>query len=550
MKKTLLFITIIIALYSCADKTKNVVTTVVTAKTDYKTDFNQYFSSNRNSKIVSPIHDIKLDSLHWIQDFYKSINYSTIWINDSIQLNEEGNSLMQQLHQSKNYGLDTRLYPLKKLRELSHKLEETINASDRFVIASEIEPLLSYFYMLHGRHLNYGLIESIEAHTSVPRKEFTVNLPIYLKQAYEANSIIENLFDLQPKHKEYRNLQIGLENFLKNTSLSTINVNVKNFRIDSLKAVAQAKKALIVHQYLTEDYKDSLFVSALEKFQVDHALKPDGVVGSNTAKALSVSPYEYYQRLVVDMERWRWKEPFNKTRIYVNIPSYELQLFKNDSLVDKHIVVVGSFKNQTPEMVDSLKFIIAYPYWNVPRKISVKEILRKIKKDSTYLTRNGYEIMTKDRETVDPSLVDWTTVNNHNFNYLIRQSGGSLNALGMVKFLFPNKDAIYLHDTPSKRFFFRERRAYSHGCVRVQNALDLAKYLLEDDKNKYDIEAVNNAIKNRKEKWINLNKKVSIYLQYFTTSADASGKITFYEDVYKLDKAIMKDIRLSVNSKS
>ena len=158
--------------------------------------------------------------------------------------------------------------------------------------------------------------------------------------------------------------------------------------------------------------------------------------------------------------------------------------------------------------------------------------------------------MTKDRETVDPTTVDWTTVNNRNFNYLIRQGGGSSNALGLVKFIFPNKNAIYLHDTPSKRFFKRERRAYSHGCVRVQNALELAKYLLDEDKNKYDIKTVNTSIKNKTEKWIRLNNKVSIYLLYVTTAANNSGNITFYEDVYKLDKSLMKDLDLVVNSKS
>jgi len=553
MKKILLYTTIIFALFSCAKKANKTVMSEDTAtisKTDYKADLHQYFTSNQNTIITTPIANIKLDSLQWVQDFYKGINYSTVWINDSIQLNQNGNRLLQQLHQSKNYGLDTRLYPLSKLRDLSLKLSEIEKIEDRYAIASQMDVLLTYFYMVHGKHLNYGILQSIEKHTTVPRKLFTVNLPNYLKQAYEADSIMERLYDLQPKHQEYTNLQKGLEKYLKTASLSTESINVVNFRKDSILSKSQAKKALVLHQYLSEENKDSLFVTALEKFQTEHALKSDGVVGSNTAKALTVSPNEYYQRLVVDLERWRWKEPFNTTRIYVNIPSYELQLFKNDNLVDKHIVVVGSYKNQTPEMIDSLKYVIAYPYWNVPRKISVKEILGKIKRDSTYLSRNGYEIMTKDRETVDPTSVDWTAVNSHNFNYLIRQGGGSSNALGLVKFIFPNKDAIYLHDTPSKRFFKRERRAYSHGCVRVQNALGLAKYLLDEDANKYNIKTVNSSIKEKKERWIRLNKKVSIYIQYVTTAADDSGSITFYEDVYKLDKPLMKDLNLVINSKS
>ncbi len=550
MKKILLYTIVIFALFSCAKKTNKTVkseNTIAISKTDFKAGLHQYFASNQDTIFTSPIADIDMDSLQWVKDFYKEINYSTVWINDSIQLNQNGNRLLQQLHQSKNYGLDARLYPLDKLRELSLKLSETEEVEKRYAIASQMDVLLSYFYMVHGKHLNYGILESIEKHTTVPRKLFTINLPNYLKQAYEADSIMERLYDLQPKHNEYHNLQKGLEKYLTTASLSTEKVSVVNFRKDSIKSKAQAKKALILHQYLSEENKDSLFVVALEKFQKEHALKPDGVVGSNTAKALSISPNEYYQRLVVDLERWRWKETFSPTRIYVNIPSYELQLFKNNNLVDKHIVVVGSYRNQTPEMVDSLTYVISYPYWNVPRKISVKEILGKIKRDSTYLSRNGYEIMTKDRQTVDPTSVDWESVNSRNFNYLIRQGGGNSNALGLVKFIFPNKDAIYLHDTPSKHFFKKERRAYSHGCVRVQNALKLAEYLLDEDENKYDIEAVNSSIKKKTEKWIRLNNKVSIYLQYVTTAADNLGNITFYEDVYKLDKPLMKDLALTIN---
>ncbi len=546
MKKIYLLISIIITVFSCADNT-NKTGTIGSASIDYKADFYQYFSSNHNSKITTPIDDIALDSVQWVQNFYKSINYSTIWINDSIQLNKNGKRLLQQLYNAKNYGLDTRLYPINKIRTLNQQLDTISIIDDRYIIASQIDVLLSYFYMLHGKHLNYGILDSIQTHSLVPRKQFKINLPKYLKQAYESDSIMDKLYDLQPKHQEYHNLQKGMESFLKKASLSTENINVINFREDSLKSVALAKEALILHQYLSEEDKDSLYTNALEKFQMEHGLKTDGLIGNNTAKALSISPYEYYQRIVVSLERWRWKEPFNGTRIYVNIPSYELELFKNNSLVKKHTVVVGSFKNQTPEIVDSLAYVIAYPYWNVPKKISVKEILLKAQKDSTYLMRNNYEVMTKKREAVEPDSVNWSTVNSKNFNFLFRQRGGGKNALGYVKFIFPNKHAIYLHDTPSKSFFSRERRAYSHGCVRVQDALHLAEYLLDDDQNKYNVDSVNAAIKNQKEKWMPLNSKVSIYLYYFTTAANKSGDITFYEDPYKLDKVLMKDLALNIN---
>jgi murein L,D-transpeptidase YcbB/YkuD len=183
----------------------------------------------------------------------------------------------------------------------------------------------------------------------------------------------------------------------------------------------------------------------------------------------------------------------------------------------------------------------------VPRKISVKEILGKAQKDSTYLTRNNYEVFDYSRNVIEPTSVNWNEVDENSFNYLVRQKGGGSNALGLVKFIFPNKRAIYFHDTPSKYLFNNETRAYSHGCVRVHKALDLADYLLKSDNNKYTIDSVYTYIKKRKQKPIALNTKLPIYMYYATTSADSLGTITFYNDVYKIDEKLIAEL-IVINS--
>jgi murein L,D-transpeptidase YcbB/YkuD len=138
--------------------------------------------------------------------------------------------------------------------------------------------------------------------------------------------------------------------------------------------------------------------------------------------------------------------------------------------------------------------------------------------------------------------VDWSSVTKNNFNYYIRQQGGGANALGLVKFIFPNKHSIYLHDTPTKYHFDLETRAYSHGCIRVHKAMDLAKFLLEDDENKYTIDSVYKYIDKKKEKHMSLNKKLPIFLYYFTAEADSAGSVKFYDDVYGLDKKLIKEL--------
>ncbi len=548
MKNTVLLISIVLLLFSCSGFEKNAEKEVekVTQR-DYKAELNQYFSSNYLSKVLPNLKGVKLDSIEWIHKFYKNTHHSTIWINDSIQLSENGLRLITQLSNAKNYGLETRLYAINTLQNLKKELD-TIQLNDKkYTTAMELEVLLTHYYMLHGKHLNYGILDSISNVSLLPRKKFNIDLPTYLYKAYKADSIIEKLFDLQPKHAEYHNLQKGLVKFLENNNLSTEDVDVQNFRVDSLKAIIQAKKALVLHQYLPEIHNDSLYFNALTRFQSEHGLKPDSLIGKNTAKALSISTYRYYKQIVANLERWRWREDWSSNYIFTNIPSYKMQLIKDGKQVREHKVVVGKFKNQTPEIIDTLEYIITYPYWNVPRKISVKEILKKAQKDSTYLTRNNYEVLTYSRETLDPNSINWKEINNNSFKYLIRQRGGSSNALGLVKFIFPNKHAIYMHDTPSKSLFYKENRAYSHGCVRIDKALDLANYILKSDNNKYTNDSVYKYIKKKKEKAMLLNTKIPIYIYYFTTNADSSGTITFYNDVYKKDEKLIAGLAVNSN---
>ena len=251
-----------------------------------------------------------------------------------------------------------------------------------------------------------------------------------------------------------------------------------------------------------------------------------------------MSPYDYYLKLVANLEMWRWKEPMERNRIFVNIPAYDLKLYEDAKIVLESKVVVGKKKTITPEIRDSLEYVIAYPYWNVPRKISVKEIVLKAQKDSIYFHRNNYELLTYTKELVDDSTINWESMNEDTFRYLIRQKGGGSNSLGLVKFIFPNKHAIYLHDTPVKRLFAKEVRAYSHGCVRVEKAMSLAEHLLASDQNKYTIDSVYNAISIRKEKPFKLNKIVPVYIYYFTTSIDKDERLIFHQDIYGIDRKL------------
>ena len=241
MKKILVLISISYILFACSGSNKKVENYI---QKDYKSELDQFFKTNYDDVVISKIKGIQLDSLHWIHRFYKTNNYATIWINDSIQLKKEGNQLIDQLSKAKNYGLDTRLYATNALLGFKKKLDKNLSKKDiDYSVAVNLEVLLTYYFMQHGKQLNYGVLGSIDSLTILPRKSFTLDLPKYLYQAYRADSIITKLLDLQPKQPQYHSLQKGLERFLQKTSLSTKSINVQNFRIDSLKAIRQAKKS-------------------------------------------------------------------------------------------------------------------------------------------------------------------------------------------------------------------------------------------------------------------------------------------------------------------
>lgn len=541
MKKNILYAITFILLYSCAPEPKKTIVPI--PKIDYKKELDAYFYNNfKQIDSSAQIQNIVLDSVQWINSFYKNNGNNPIWINDSIEINENGKNLIEKLAESRAYGISSSLYYTPLLYKLKQKITKIKNRNDRYKLASDVELLLTNFYMLYGKHLNYGVLDSIDSITSLPRKKFLIDMPKYVYRAHISDSLLEKLFELQPTHKQYDKLQKKLVNYLNTSSLSADNVSVENFRVDSIKAIVQSKKALVLHRYLDTIINDSLYLGALKKFQFEHGLKPDGLIGKNTAIALSMSPYEYYQTLSANLERWRWKEKMQSEFIFVNIPAFKLEVYDHGILKLKSNIVVGKKKNQTPEIKDLIKFIIAYPYWNVPRKISVEEILLKAQKDSSYLKRNNYEVLTYKRDSVNIDSVNWNDINEDNFNYLIRQKGGSSNALGFVKFIFPNKYAIYLHDTPSKRYFSYESRAYSHGCVRVEKAMQLSDYILESDKNKFNLDSIYKFIDKRKEKTIALKKKIPVYLYYFTASVDENENLIFYNDIYGYDKKLIAQI--------
>jgi murein L,D-transpeptidase YcbB/YkuD len=285
---------------------------------------------------------------------------------------------------------------------------------------------------------------------------------------------------------------------------------------------------------------------AVRDFQARHGMKPDGALGPNTLKAMNVSIDDRIDQIIINMERWRWvpkPKKFEEKHIFVNIPEYKLYARENGKTVLDMRVIVGKTMNSTPVFSDKLEYIVFSPYWNVPVSIVVNEFKPKLMNDPGWLERMDMELVKgygKNAVPVSPYSVDWASIDEKNFKYLIRQRPGPENPLGDIKFIFPNEHEVYLHHTASESLFDQTQRGFSHGCVRVEKPVELAKFLLSDQP-QWDESRILEAMHAGTEKYQNLKAKVPVYIVYFTSWVDEQGGVHFRDDIYGHDKILEQE---------
>ena len=327
---------------------------------------------------------------------------------------------------------------------------------------------------------------------------------------------------------QYYNLKKGLQiyrNIQKNGGWGTITLaeGTKSIKPnESNAAVAQLRKRLVFSGDLKNDSGSMVFdkelQEALANYEKRHNMVPDNLITPSIVKHLNVTVEERIKTIIVNMERCRWITPDitdSKELIAVNIPSYTLNYYRDGKPVLTSNVVVGKDVNKTVVFSGQMSYLVFSPYWNIPPSIIKKEIKPAMDKDPDYLAKHNME---------------WN-------NGQVRQKPGPENSLGLVKFMFPNSNNIYLHDSPAKALFNKESRAFSHGCIRVQKARELAIKILDSDKN-WSADKIDAAMKSGTEKNYSLKRKIPVYIAYFTARADANGNLSFFEDIYNRDNRL------------
>jgi L,D-transpeptidase YcbB len=240
-------------------------------------------------------------------------------------------------------------------------------------------------------------------------------------------------------------------------------------------------------------------------------------------------------KMAINLERWRWEEPFPERYLLVNIPSFTFRVMHRDSVKLTSKVIVGLPGKRTPVLNSVIECMVVYPYWHVPRSIATKELLPLIKKNPHYLTSNHFEVFNAHGKLLNPNDINWKQYSANNFPFKLRQMDGSDNALGIIKFQFENPYGIYLHDTNARILFSRDIRALSHGCIRAEKAVELGQYLLNFDHGRFKASDLEKIIANHKKTDIDIKKPLPIFVRYFT--ADGNG---VYADVYSKDAQLLK----------
>ncbi|KGO95007.1 L,D-transpeptidase family protein [Flavobacterium subsaxonicum] len=404
------------------------------------------------------------------------------------------------------------------------ELFENSGRGEKPDVNSELLISSMYFYYADKVLGGLGPKESKQTGWFLPRErtDYVAYLDTLMQDPKKING------DKSEMYSQYYSLKKGLKKYRDiqkkgGWGIITLPEGTKSLKEgDSSTAVAQLRARLAAEGYLKSDSKSTQFDAeikdAVTNYEKMHYREFDGKVGPAIIKELNVPVAERIKTITVNMERCRWITPdidTQKEYIVVNIPSYRLRYVRDGKLFMTSNVVVGKELNKTVVFSGQMSYLVFSPYWNIPKSILEKEIKPGIAKNKNYLAQHNME---------------WN-------GNTVRQKPGGENSLGKVKFMFPNSNNIYLHDTPAKGLFNRDDRAFSHGCVRVEKARDLAIAITKKDGN-WSEKKVDEAMNAGKESNYALKTKIPVYIAYFTAFADENGNVAFFDDVYNRDNSL------------
>lgn len=508
------------------------------------------------------VGDTKLYSSVVIQRFYQERSFHPAWLVEK-KLTERAYEMRYEIQQAKFDGLNPSDYHLGQINFYFDKIEKIKNGEEAVTTLefAALDLLLTDAFIMLSSHLYMGKVDPDNLKTSwgIQRTAPELRIDQRLESAIRDGSLRKSLEELYPSFTVYKKMRDGLRElydfqgkFLSETNISwktlKLSKSIKQQEVHDL--IPEIRRRLIFWGFLEqyesdqEKYYDSLMEVGVKKLQYRHGMAQDGVIGQGTIQALNQSPEDLIATARVNMERLRWLPDNLKEQelILVNTANFQLDFIQRKDTVLSSRVIVGKSFHSTPQFSAEMSYIVFSPTWTVPNSITRNEIIPAVKRNHNYLTRNNMKVLTASGAEVSPSSIDWAKVNPRSFPYIIRQEPGENNSLGLVKFMFPNKHSVYIHDTPARSLFEREDRALSHGCIRIQKPFELAKLLLSFDDTWTD-ELIRENMHLKKEKIVMLDRKIPVVVFYLTYWADSKGDYFFRRDLYSRDAEIFKSLQ-------
>lgn len=468
----------------------------------------------------------RIHSRSAVLSLYDAFNYQPLWTESGVVTPLAAKVIKETLKAS-----DHALRP-----ETYHSdATSSIKAGTTVAEPAKFDVILTDAFITYKSHLANGIVDpksQFKLWNSAPQKLNFVKLYNKAKNSGKVSSI------LRIHDKDYLALQKAyLAEINKPAGKSYDKVPAKR----TLRVGSRGKSVILLRARLDlptdSDVYDKTVKAAVRDYQKQNGLGADGIAGKRTLRHMNGTGTNHIEKLAINMERYRWGKKPNRSYVWVNIPAYKMAVKKGNKSLFKSNVIVGRPERSTPVFRDTMEHVVLAPYWNVPKTIFTEDKLPKLQKNANALSKTLQVINTSTGKVVNPASVNWK---NGGKGYRLRQLPGKTNALGRVKFLFPNRHAIYLHDTPNRKLFKKSRRAFSSGCIRVEKADDLALFLLDD--RGYDDARYKKESRRSKEKWINLkgSKRYPVFLDYYTAWADDNGKVRYESDIYGYDKPLIK----------
>ena len=473
-----------------------------------------------------------------VRAFYTQREHAPAWV-DNRRPTDRAVKAIAILNTARQHGFNPEEYAAPELLAISQDVEKIDKDSpERLEKVAEFDARLTAGLLAFGRDVAIG--RSTSANWKAQRKA-----PDYVSAlAKAADEDVEEWLDaMRPPHPEYVALQKALDALHgQKEKGGWVTVTAIAKPGSSGPSVAALRQRLAASGHFKGDPAasgnyDADLEAAVKSFQELHSIKATGIVDKDTLAVMNIPLETRIRQVALNLQRWRWMpDQLGDRHFMVNVPHFHLIAREQGKTVMDIRVVVGKVGNNTPLFSDEMESVVFSPYWNIPDSIKQGETLPAIARDPNYLARQNIEIMrVSGGEPVNARDVEWDDPDALK-GYAFRQRPGAGNALGHVKFLFPNSHNVYLHDTPADNLFGKPTRAFSHGCVRVEEPEQLAKYVLREYP-EWDEASIGNAMHSGVEKHVKLKEKVPVHIVYFTAWVDENGGLHFQPDIYGYDQA-------------